>query len=104
MKQNYKIIFYFFGLLLLFNGGFMLVASLLSFCYRDGASFGLFLSGAMVLTAGLLLMVFTKNHSKEMNKREGYIVVTFGWIVMALSGSVPYLMTATIPNFTNAFF
>lgn len=104
MKQNYKIIFYFFGLLLLFNGGFMLVASLLSFCYKDGASFGLFLSGAMVLTAGLLLMVFTKNHSKEMNKREGYIVVTFGWIVMALSGSVPYLMTATIPNFTNAFF
>lgn len=104
MKQNYKIIFYFFGLLLLFNGGFMLVASLLSLCYRDGSSFGLFLSGALVLTAGLLLMVFTKNHSKEMNKREGYIVVTFGWIVMALSGTVPYLMTATIPNFTNAFF
>jgi trk system potassium uptake protein TrkH len=31
-------------------------------------------------------------------------VVTFGWIVMTLSGTMPYLFTGAIPNFTNAFF
>ena len=45
MKLNYKIIFHFFGLLLLFNGGFMLLAAFLSFCYKDGATFNLFLAG-----------------------------------------------------------
>jgi len=39
-----------------------------------------------------------------MNKREGYIVVTFGWIIMTLSGTLPYLFTESIPSFTNAFF
>ncbi|TBV27805.1 MULTISPECIES: TrkH family potassium uptake protein [Flavobacteriaceae] len=104
MKLNYKIIFHFFGLLLLCNGGFMLLAALVSLICKDGVTVKLLLSGALVLLVGVFLMVGTKNHRKEMNKREGYIVVAFGWIVMALSGSLPYLLTSTIPQFTSAFF
>src|SRR5690606_12803551 len=104
MKLNYKIIFHFFGLLLLFNGGFMLLATLISWIYADGVTIGLLLSGLTILLAGTFLMVLTKNHKKEMNKREGYIVVTFGWIVMTLSGALPYMATEAIPNFTDAFF
>lgn len=104
MKLNYKIIFYFFGLLLLFNGGFMLLASLISLIYKDGISFELLLAGIAVLVIGIFVMLRTRNHRKEMNKREGYIVVTFGWLVMALSGSLPYIITDTIPVFTDAFF
>ncbi|MGC1630564.1 MAG: potassium transporter TrkG [Gelidibacter sp.] len=104
MKLNHKIIIYFFGLLLLFNGGFMLLSTLVSLIYKDGATLKLFLSGLAVLLVGVLLMVSTRNHSKEMNKREGYMVVTFGWIVMAISGAVPYMVTEVIPSFTSAFF
>ncbi|MDA0325602.1 MAG: TrkH family potassium uptake protein [Bacteroidetes bacterium] len=104
MKQNNKIIIHFFGLLLLFNGGFMLLAALLSFIYSDGATNQLVLSGLSVLVIGFLAMIFTKNHSKEMTKRQGYIVVAFGWVVMALSGTLPYILTGSITNFTNAFF
>lgn len=49
-------------------------------------------------------MASTKNHIKEMNKREGYIVVAFGWIVMSLTGTLPYIATGAIPTFTDAFF
>lgn len=104
MKLNYKLIIHFFGLLLLFNGGFMLLATLISLIYDDGVTLELFLSGLSVLLVGVILMALTKNHSKEMNKREGYFVVTFGWIVMALSGALPYLVTDAIPSFTSAFF
>ncbi|MBA6153361.1 TrkH family potassium uptake protein [Gelidibacter maritimus] len=104
MKINYEIIFYFFGLLLLFNGGFMLLATLVSFIYDDGVTLNLFLSGVAVLLFGIIFMVATKKHSKEMNKREGYMVVTFGWVVMAISGTLPYMVTEVIPSFTSAFF
>ncbi|OUR94455.1 potassium transporter [Flavobacteriales bacterium 34_180_T64] len=104
MKLNYKIIFHFFGLLLLFNGGFMLISSIMSLIYEDGKTLELVLSGVLVLLIGVFLMIITRKHRKEMNKREGYIVVTFGWIVMALSGTLPYVLTETIPSFTNAFF
>ena len=104
MKLNYKIIFHFFGLLLLFNGGFMLIAALFSLIYQDGITMQLVLSGLMVLLIGVFAMVGTRNHKKEMNKREGYIVVTFGWLIMALSGTIPYMLTGSIPVFSNAFF
>ncbi|MGJ8592126.1 MAG: TrkH family potassium uptake protein [Aquaticitalea sp.] len=103
-KFNYKIIFHFFGLLLLFNGGFMLLSALVSLLYQDGVTLELFLSGLSVLIVGVVLMFMTKQHSKVMNKREGYIVVAFGWIVMAASGAVPYLVTNVIPTYTSAFF
>ena len=104
MKLNYKIIFHFLGLLLLFNGGFMLLSALVSLIYKDGVTFQLFLAGITTLLVGILVMVFTRNHKKEMNKREGYIVVTFGWLIMSLSGTMPYVFTDTIPSFINAFF
>jgi len=104
MKLNFKIIFHFLGLLLLFNGGFMLIASLVSFIYKDGVSRDIFLAGIAILLLGGIVMINTRKHRKEMNKREGYIVVTLGWLIMALSGTLPYVFTETIPSFTNAFF
>jgi len=104
MKLNYKIIFHFLGLLLLFNGGFMLLATLMSFIYDDGATFPIGLAGIVSLVFGGLTMLATMKPNKEMGKREGYIVVTFGWLIMALSGTMPYLFTDSIPVFTNAFF
>ena len=104
MKLNYKIISHFLGFLLLCNGGFMLLAALVSFAYNDGVTDLISLSGILVVITGVLIMLLTRKHDKEMNKREGYIVVTFGWLIMALSGTLPYVLTDTIPSFTNAFF
>jgi len=104
MKLNFKIIFHFFGLLLLFNGGFMLMAAVMSYSYRDGATISILLAGLSILTIGALTMLLTRKPNKEMNKREGYLVVTFGWLVMALTGTLPYMLTGAIPEFTNAFF
>jgi trk/ktr system potassium uptake protein len=104
VKLNYKIIFHFLGLLLLFNGGFMLLASLISVIYKDGVASHILLAGLIVISIGVLSMLLTKKHRKEMNKREGYIVVAFGWIAMTLSGTLPYMFTEAIPSFTNAFF
>ncbi|MFD2727150.1 TrkH family potassium uptake protein [Hyunsoonleella rubra] len=104
MKLNYKIIFHFLGLLIVFNGGFMLLSAMISLIYKDGVTLQLLLASGVALTIGGVAMLFTRKHTKEMNKREGYIVVTFGWIIMALTGTLPYVVTGSIPSFTNAFF
>ena len=104
MKLNYKIIFHFLGLLLLFNGGFMLLAALVSAIYADGVTLELSLAGLFTLLMGSIMMLATRNHRKELNKREGYIVVAFGWIIMSLSGTLPYVMTGSVASFTDAFF
>lgn len=82
----------------------MLLAALISYIYKDGVTLPIVYSGLIALFIGGLIMLITKKPNKEMGKREGYIVVTFGWLIMALSGTMPYLLTDAIPNFTNAFF
>ncbi|MGY8914968.1 MAG: TrkH family potassium uptake protein, partial [Flavobacteriales bacterium] len=37
-------------------------------------------------------------------RKEGYIIVTFGWLVMSISGMLPYLFSGAIPDVSNAFF
>lgn len=82
----------------------MMLATLISLIYKDGVTLNLFLASLSTLLLGGVAMYATKNHSKEMNKREGYIVVAFGWIVMSLTGTLPYMATESIPTFTEAFF
>ena len=88
----------------MFNGGFMLLASLVSYFYNDGVTFQIFIAGILTLVAGAVTMLLTRDHKKIMNKREGYIVVTFGWIVMSLSGTLPYMFTESVPSFYECFF
>ena len=92
------------GVLLLFNGGFMLLASLISFIYKDGITFELTLSSFVVLSFGALLMLSGRQYNKQIQKREGYLIVSLGWILMALSGTAPYLFSGTITDFSSSFF
>jgi len=92
------------GLLLLFNGLFMLVAAVVSGIYKDGATLGITLASITSMFIGTFLMFYTRDHKKEVKRKEGYIIVTFGWIVMSISGMLPYLFSGAIPDVTNAFF
>jgi len=41
---------------------------------------------------------------EDISLRDGFAIVTFGWISVAGLGSLPYLMTGSIPTFSGAFF
>ena len=103
-RINYKIIIYLMGVLLLFNGGFMFLSALVSLIFKDGVTLQIFSAGSSVFIFGLIIMFITKNHEKHIQKREGYIIVTLGWVLMIFSGMLPYLLTETIPEISFAFF
>jgi trk system potassium uptake protein TrkH len=63
------------------------------------------LSSCLSLFIGVLGRIMT--YSKEgmnLKNRDGFLIVTFGWLVMSLSGTSVYMFTEAIPDFTNAFF
>ncbi len=92
------------GLLLLCNGGFMLLATLVSGIYSDGVTLSIALAAIATMFVGTFAMFTTRGHKKEVKRKEGYIIVTFGWLVMSFSGMLPYLFSGAIPGITNAFF
>ncbi len=103
-KLNSEIIIYLLGVLLLFNGGFMLLSAFISLIAKDGATIALINSSLITNAVGAVFMLATRNHTKQLNKREGYLVVSFGWVLMALSGMLPYLFSGTFSEISNAFF
>ena len=82
----------------------MLIAAVVSGVYDDGVTLDIALASITTMFIGVSSMYFTRNHKKEVQRKEGYIIVTFGWIVMSLSGMLPYLFSGAIPTVTNAFF
>ena len=45
-----------------------------------------------------------KAKDSSLGKREGYVIVSMSWLVISLFGSIPFILSGAIPNFTNAFF
>ncbi len=101
---NFKVIFNIIGFLLILDGIAMMLGIPFSIYYNDNDILVLLISGTITSLIGFVMYYFTKGSSKDIRKREGYIVVSLGWLAMTLFGSIPFIVHGSIPNFTDAFF
>lgn len=101
---NTKIIFRFLGITAALNGLFMFIAFPFSLYHDETAKWGILNAGFVTVTVGLLLFFFNKPTSTNIQKKEGYLIVTLGWLTLSITGMLPYLFSGTIPTITNAFF
>uniref|UniRef100_UPI004049207F TrkH family potassium uptake protein n=1 Tax=Fulvivirga sp. TaxID=1931237 RepID=UPI004049207F len=104
MRFNFKQIASFSGLLLIINGIFMFLCLPFSI-YYDEPIYPLGLSGLITLLTGATIwFINRKNQNKELKKKDGYLVVIVGWLTMSMFGTLPFLLSGEISNFTDAFF
>jgi trk system potassium uptake protein len=103
--MNYKIIQNILGFLLMIIGGFILTALPFSFYYKSGDHIPIIISAVITSVTGFVIWYFTRqSENKDLGKREGYVIVTLGWVAMSLFGSLPFIISGAIPNYTDAFF
>lgn len=103
-KLNINVVINFSGILLVLNALFMFACAFISLFYGEKATIALAISAIITATIGGIMYFTSKKHSKIIQKREGYLIVTFGWLLMTLAGTLPYLFSGSIPHFTDAFF
>lgn len=101
---NTKIIFRFLGITAILNGCFMFIAYPFSVYHNENAKWGILGAGIITVIIGLLLYALNKPKSTNIQKKEGYLIVTLGWLTLSITGMLPYLLSGAIPNITNAFF
>lgn len=105
MNFNVKVILKIIGVLLLMNGGLMLTAIPFSIYFNEGDLLAILFSALITAgAAGLFLYIARTNTRNELKKKDGYLIVTLGWLSMSIFGSLPYIFSGAIPNFTDAFF
>ncbi len=101
---NFKFIIRILGFLLIVESVAMLIATLVAVIYNGTDIKALALSTLICAATGLIILALTTNARKEIGKREGFIIVTLVWILFSFFGSLPFLLSNSIPDLTNAFF
>lgn len=105
MKINWKVIASFWGAMLMINGVFMFFAIIPGvFMDNDKGWKALLVSGLASIFVGGLMQLYAKGNNKNIGKREGFLIVSLGWVCLTLSGCLPYIFSGTIPEFASAVF
>jgi trk system potassium uptake protein TrkH len=80
------------------------IALLVALIYGEHDSSAFLISSGINLAIGGLIVATTSKAKKDIGKREGFIIVSMVWIVFSFFGSLPYVISGSIPSFTDAFF
>lgn len=101
--MHFKIVLQILGFLLLFLGAALLLPIPWAIYYGE-SDWIYFLQSALpcFLLGGLSFVTSDKN--QDLRPKEGFAVVTFGWITLSAFGALPYYLSGAIPSFTDAFF
>lgn len=99
-----KIIFRIIGLLLFIEALFLSASVCVALYYDEPVLESLLVSIAVMVGSGGLLTYICRGNERNISRKDGYIVVTLCWVVYSLFGSLPYILSGSIPHFTDAFF
>ncbi len=94
------------SVLLIIVSIFMLLSAVVSLFYDEiNSSLAFIKTAGAVIIFSLIVMFFTHaGRNERMGTREGFLIVTFGWLFSSLAGATPFIISGAIPHFTDAFF
>lgn len=92
------------GILLLIEGSFMLLSVPVSIIYHEQDISAILISSIFTIFVGAVVYFMFKKYPKTIGKREGYIIVSAGWVVFSIFGAIPFFLSRAIPSYTDAFF
>ena len=101
---NWKMISKIMGFLLFIEAGFLSLCTALSIFYKEPDMAAFILSTLLTIAVGIPLSYAGKDAERKLSRKDGYVVVTFAWIIFSIFGMLPYYISGYIPNLTNAFF
>ncbi len=101
---NFKIVFRVIGMLLCMEAFFMIVPFLVSLWYDESDTLAFLTTIGITIVAGAMMIMTTRNHSKHLAKREGFLIVATTWIFFSIFGMLPFIIHGCIPNVADAFF
>ena len=91
------------GILLSFTGAMMIFPLICALIYQEGDALALLISGTIALAIGLPLW-WINRANRQLQIKDGFIIVTFGWILISVISALPFVLHGSIPSYTDAFF
>jgi len=101
---NPRNIFRILSTILLIESGSFLVCLPVAFIYREPVD-PFLLSAAVCGFISLSLRIMSRKADlRQISNRDTFLIVSIAWVLFSLAGSMPYIISGTIPSVINAFF
>lgn len=100
---NWRQIFKVLGMLLFIEAGQLFVSMLVTILYRENTMPFLW-PIAISLVLGTIGRIIGWNAGKNISRRDGYLIVSLIWVIFALIGMIPFLISKSVPDVAGAFF
>lgn len=101
--MNYKMVFRAIGQLLKVEALLMLLPLAVSLYYKENLEYVFAIVIGLLLITGFA-MTASKADNNRIYAREGFVIVSFSWILMSLFGALPFVISGAIPSFVDALF
>ena len=92
------------GIVILIFGFTLLVPLGLSLWLNDTAQFVYYKSAAITIALGLLMWIATRSYKRELQVRDGFLLVVLVWSVLPVFATLPLLLHLPNLSFTKAYF
>lgn len=101
--MNYSIILFIIGWIFKFQAAFMVLPGIAAIIYHERSGFALLVTMAVCLLIGIPL-TRKKPGNKVFYTKEGFITVALSWIVLSITGALPFIISRCIPHPIDAIF
>lgn len=103
--MNLKAVGFYIGHILRIEALLMIPAALISLInHETSAAIALLATIIITFAFGQTLLMCVKPTSKLIFVREGFMIVSFGWMLLSLFGALPFIFSGEIPGFVDALF
>jgi trk system potassium uptake protein TrkH len=75
-----------------------------AFIYRESPYPFIWSAVTSISLAGICYLISRGADSAKFSNRDGFLAVTLSWVIFSVLGSLPYMISGTIPTFIEAFF
>ncbi len=102
--MNTKLIARLTGTLLFIESVAFAMCFVVSIIYHDSDIAAFAVSFLTAITLGFLLRRFGRGAKLAFTRYDSFVIVTASWLASTLVGTLPYILSGTLPTLTDAFF
>jgi trk system potassium uptake protein TrkH len=101
--MHYRAVVHILSALLIFFGISLIVPTLIASFYQEGDVNAFLITLAIAWTIGCAGF-FSSKTTIELRPKDGFLIVSTGWLLFAIIGALPFRLSGCIPSYTDAFF
>lgn len=92
------------GHIILAEAALLLLPAIVSLIYLEECLWSFLITIGIALAFGLVLKFTSNPGNKVIYAKEGFVIVTYAWVIMSAIGALPFFLSGEIPNYIDAFF